>query len=157
MAAPTPTARTTPGGIPLSNGHPTKVTFGLDPNIELWEVTVTPPGIDGGDKIDVTNMWNTEYRTYNPRTLKEMTDSELTAHWDPLIYTALLAAVNRRDVITDTFPDGTTLCYHGYVKSFEVDEMQEGEPPMITVTVVATNKDSSGVEQAAVLTNVSGT
>jgi hypothetical protein len=157
MAAPTPTARVAPSGIRLGNGHPTKVTLALDTNIELWEQTVTPPGVDGGDKIDVSNMWNTEYRTYNPRTLKEMTDMEVSAQYDPIIWQSLLAAVNRRDTITVTFPEGTTLAFHGWVKSFEPEEIQEGEVPMITVTICAANQDTAGAEQAAVLTNIAGT
>ena len=61
MAAPTPTARTLPSDIRLTNGHPTKVTLALDPNCEYWEQTVTPPGIDGGDKIDVVAEVADEY------------------------------------------------------------------------------------------------
>lgn len=158
MAAPVATARVTPSGIRVDNGHRTTVTFATDTNFEIWEKTVTPPGLDGGDEIDTTTMWNTTYRTKAPRTLKDMTPFEVTAAYDPVVFSSALALINVKTTITVTFPDGSTLAFYGYLKSLEFGELAEGEQPEVTLAVTPTNQDpSTGAEEAAVLTSVAGT
>lgn len=157
MAAPTPTARATPAGIKLKDGFRSLVTFALDTNIELWEKQVTPPGLDGGDSVEQTTMHNQTYRTFAPRSLRTLTEMKFTAAYDPQIYVSVLAAINREDTITVAFKDGSTVCFFGYLKNFEPGELVEGTQPEATCTIVPTNIDSSGVEQAAVLTSVAGT
>lgn len=157
MAAPAPTVRQTPTGIKLDDGYSTKVTFGRDPDMSVWEKTVKPPGIDGGDAIDTTTMHNTSWRTMAPRSLRTLTEHTFTAAYDPLIYTQILAVLNINDQITVRFPDGSTLAFWGYLKGFEVSDHTEGEQPEATVTVVPTNQDDTGAEQAPVLTNIAGT
>jgi hypothetical protein len=158
MAAPTPTARVAPAGIKLKDGFPTKITLAADTNIEFWEKQVKPPGIDGGDAVVQTTMHNTTWRTSAPRSLRTLTDMTTTVAYDPLCYTSILAAINREDTITVTFPDGSTLCFYGYLKMFDPGELVEGTQPEATITIVPTNFDPSGkVEAAPVLTNVSGT
>lgn len=158
MAAPVATVRQDPTGIRLDDGYRTLVTFASDPNIELWEVSVTPPGLDGGDEIDTTTMHNDTYRTRSPRSLKTLTEFSMTVAYDPSCYTALLALINVETTITVTFPDGSTLAFFGFLKAFQPDALEEGSPPRASVTVVPTNQDpTSGVEQAAVLVSVAGT
>lgn len=157
MPAPAATVRQTPTGIKLDNGHSSKITFEADPDVSLWEKTVTPPGLDGGDAIDTTTMHNTAWRTKAPRTLKEMTDSSFAAAYDPAVLTQINALVNVETEITVTFPDGSTWAYFGFLKAFEPDELSEGEQPTATVTIVATNQDTAGAEQAPVLASVAGT
>lgn len=157
MAAPVAGTRLDPSGIYLDNGYRTLITLAIDTNIEFWEITVTPPGIDGGDEIDTTTMHNDTWRTKSARTLKDMTECSVTAAYDPSIYTAILAAINVETTITVTFPDGSTLAFFGYVKSFEPGALEEGTMPECTITIVPTNVDSSHVEQSPVLTSVAGT
>ncbi len=40
----------------LDDGYQTLIEFAENPAIKLWEKSVTPPGIDGGDAIDTTTM-----------------------------------------------------------------------------------------------------
>lgn len=158
MAAPTPTARQTPTGIKLDDGHSTLVTIGSDPDCSFWEKTVTPPGLDGGDPVETTTMHNDVWRTMAPRKLKTLTDLTTTAAYDPVIYTQLVGRINEETTITVTFPDGSTLAFYGYLRSFIPDEVSEGEQPTATATITPTNQDpTTGAEEAPVLTNVSGT
>ena len=78
MAAPTPTVRITPPGIFLRDGFSTLITFAVDPNIDLWEKVVKPPGLDGGEKVETTTMHNTVWRTFGPRELITMTAATMT-------------------------------------------------------------------------------
>lgn len=157
MGAPSPTSRSTPVGIRLRDGHPTKVTFAADPDVSLWEISATPPGVDGGDAVDTTTMWNTTYRTKAPRTLKELTDSSFKAAYDPAVLTQIIALINVATTITITFSDGSTWAFYGYLKSFEPDEITEGEMPSATCNIIATNTDTSFAEQGPAVQSVPGT
>jgi hypothetical protein len=158
MAAPTPTARSTPTGIPLFDGFSTKITLAADLDIEFWEKDVQPPAVDGGDAIDITTMHNTTWRTKNARSLVDLGDVQTTVAYDPLCYTSILSVVNVHTTITVTFPDGTTLAFFGFLRSFAPNAAAEGAQPEATVTIVPTNYDHTNhVEAAPVLTNVAGT
>lgn len=157
MAAPTPTARQTPGGLKLEDGFPSKITFSADPDISLFEITTKPPGIDYGDKINTTTMHNNARRTYALRKLYDVTDSSLTCAYDPAVYTQILAMRGVKQTITQTFADGSTICDYGAIKSFEPGDMKEGEMPTATVVINYLGTDSSGAEQAPVVTSVAGT
>ena len=158
MAAPSVTARSAPVGIKLDDGYSTKIAFAADPDVSFWEKTVKPPGIDGGDAIDQTTMHNTAYRTSAARALKTLTDSSSTVAYDPAVYTQILALINVEGSITIHFPDGSTLAFYGFLKSFEVNDHTEGEQPEATISIVPTNFDPTNkVEAAPVLTSVAGT
>lgn len=157
MAAPAATVRGTPEGIKLGDGFSTKLTLERNPTIALWERTVTPPGIEGGDAVDNTTMHNVTWRTMSPRKLKTLTEVSSSAAYDPIIYEDVVDQVNINQVITCTFPDGSTLAFWGFVKSFIPGENQEGTMPEGTLTIVPTNRDDDGVEQAPVLVEVAGT
>lgn len=157
FAAPTATARGTPAGLMLKDGYSTKITFASRPTVEFWEKMLTPPGYDSGDKIAQSTMFNTRYRTYEPRSLIDVTDSTIKAAWNPLLYSTILNLVGIKDTISFTFPDGSTLAFYGFLKSFVPDQMEEGKQPEATLVIVANNRDSSLVEQAPVETDVAGT
>lgn len=158
MGAPVAAARQSPEGIRLDDGHSTLVTFSADPDAALWEKSVTPPGIDGGDAIDTTTMHNVAWRSRAPRQLKTLTDFSMVCAYDPAVYTSILGLVNVNTTVTVTFPDGSTLAFFGYLRTLEFSEIQEGEQPEVTVTITPTNIDPADHEEAApVLTSVSGT
>jgi len=137
----------------LDDGYQTLITFAADADVDLWEKSVTPPGIEGGDAVETTTMHNEIYRTMNPRSLFTLTDMTTTCAWDPVFYTQALALINVKTTVTVTFPNGDTLAFFGFLKNFTPGELVEGTQPTATVTIVATNQDpTTGVEEAPVLT-----
>ncbi|MDB4786218.1 hypothetical protein OAG36_00640 [bacterium] len=159
MTAPSTTARTTPTGIKLSDGYQSLIAFERDPDINLWEKSVTPPGYEGGDAIDDTTMHNTTYRTFASRELITLTESTFTCMYDPDAYTSIINfLLNQEGSITVHFPDGSTLDFYGYLKTFTPSELVEGETPEAEVTIVPTNREpGTSTEESAVLTSVAGT
>lgn len=158
MGTPSTTARTTPPGIVLEDGFSATIAFERDPDVNFWEKTVSPPGIDGGDAIATTTMHNTLWRTMAARSLQTLTEMTTKVAYDPVVYSEILALVNQPGSITVHFPDGSTLDFFGYLRLFEPDDLTEGEQPEATVTITPTNTDpSDSTEAAPVLTEVSGT
>ena len=120
-------------------------------------MTVTPPGIDGGDAVETSTMHNETWRTMSPRHLKTMTDATLTAAYDPAVYDQIVALCNVHTTITIFFPDGSTLAFYGFLRLFEAQEAEEGSMPQCTVTITPTNTDPAGLEAGPVMTSVAGT
>ncbi len=141
MADPVITDRTTPTGAMLEDGHASFYAFEEDPDIDLWEVEVTPPGKEGGDKIDVTTMHNTARRTYAPRTLVEGTDGSFTCGYDPACSSQIDAIINKPMSITCHYPNGDAEAFFGYLKTFQPQGMSIGGFPTANVTIVQTNRD----------------
>jgi hypothetical protein len=158
MAAPTPTARISPTGIKLKDGYQALITFAVDPDCALWEKTVKPPGIDGGDPIEQTTMHNITWRTRAPRSLKTLTEGSFKAAYDPICYTQLLTIVNVETTITVEFADGSTVAFYGFLQNFDPDELVEGTQPEATCTICPTNFDHvNKVEAGPALSSVVGT
>lgn len=159
MAAPATTVRLTPVGIKLDEGFPTKIAFARSANVSLWEKTVQPPGVDGGEPVDTNTMHNLIWRTQNPRVLKTLMPHTFKCAYDPNAYNTIVSnLINANGSITVRFPDGSTLDYFGYLQKFEPDQIEEGKQPEATATIVPTNFDPvNHVEAAPVLTSVAGT
>jgi hypothetical protein len=163
MASPSSsTARVDPSSATvrkIKDGYQTLITFKADSNIEFWEKTVTPPGYDGGDAIETTTMHNDTYRTFGPRGLITLTETSFTAAWDPICYTSVLAIINSEDEISVWFPDGSSLAFFGYLRTFEPSEFTEGAQPEASCTIQPTNFDyATDLDEAApLLTNFTGT
>jgi hypothetical protein len=159
-APPSATVRSTPSGIQLFDGHQTLITLSADPDISFWEKAVTPPSIDGGDKIDHTTMHNAAVKTARARSLYEVGATTSTVEWDPNVYNNIIAVVNNdNNTVTITFADGSTLAFFGYLRSFAPSELVEGSAPEATITIEATNIDTADwlTEQVPVLTSAAGT
>lgn len=158
MAAPTPAARVTPVGIPMKDGYRTVVTIGFDTDISLWEVGVTPPGLDGGDAIDQTTMHNNQFRVMLSRALITLTEMQFTCAWDPAVYSQVQSALNVNTTITVTFHDLSTVAFYGFLRVFQPDQLVEGTQPRATVTIQPSNWDPvNKVEAGPLVTAVSGT
>jgi hypothetical protein len=139
----------------LRDGFRTLIDFGNYPGVpgvELWEISVTPGGIDGGGPNDTTTMRNYTWRTRQPKYLKTLTEFSFTAAYSPALLQTLVSMVNELQVVTATFPDGSTYTFWGWLNSFTPNEHVEGEQPTAEVTVVPSNQDTNYVEQDPILT-----
>ena len=163
MAAPSTSARLNPSsaptnGIAFEDGYQTLISFAANPSVKIWEKSVKPPGVDGGDAIETSTMHNTTWRTSAARALKTLTESTLKGAYDPDVYNDILALVNVSGSITVTYPDSSTLDFYGFLRTVEFDEMVEGTHPEVTFTITSTNFDPANrVEAAPVMTEVAGT
>jgi hypothetical protein len=141
MAAPVPTARTLPSGFKLQDGYRTLITFSLNPAVQIFEKTVKPPGIDGGDPIPETTMINSAWRTFAPHQLKTLTECSGKCGYDTAVYVGLMAMINIPCTITVTFPNHATLAFYGFLQKVEVDDHEEGKMPEMSYTIGITNYD----------------
>lgn len=158
MAAPTPGTYVAPSGIHLRNGYRTTIGFSADTTIGLWTKTLKPPGMTGLDPIDQTTMHNDAVRTKSAPSLVDFTNATVNCAFDPNLYNEILAMRGTEQTITIFFPDGSTLCFYGYIMSFEINDMQEKQQPTASVQIVPTNWDPvNKVEALPVLTSVAGT
>lgn len=161
MAAPTPGVKPTiPTGYFLNpDGFRSLIVFSQNPGIALWPVTLKFGGYDGGAKINVTTMYNVEWRTFRLRQLKEKEDTTGKFGFDPNIFGVgtgfgLKNLINNdRGVITEFYPDGGSLCYYGGLMKFSNPEFKEGDFPQADCTIVCTNWDyTNSVEAGPVWT-----
>ena len=158
MAAPSATARGTPSGKFLEDGFSTKVTIGSLTTISFWERTVKPMGWDSEGKINISTMFNTEFRTFAPKALITNTDITGKCLYDPAVVTQVRSVIRQETTITVRHPDGSTDAAFGFLDKFEPDENQEGTEPMASFTICITNWDATNdVEAGPVNTSVTGT
>lgn len=163
MAAPSNTVRVAPGPAAsarrLTDGHSSKIAFARDTDVKFWEVSGSPPGIEGGDAIDITTMHNTVWITKAPQELKTLTASTWKVAYDPTVYDEIIDnLLNQEGSITYEFPDGSDLDFFGFLRSFIPDEHQRGVMPTATIVIEPTNYDPvNRVEASPVMTEVAGT
>lgn len=153
MAAPTPGTTPAPAGTRLKDGFDCVISFAADNDVSLFQVGMTPPGVDGGDPVDTTTMHNTAWSTFQPQTLKTMTEAAITAAYDPDVLEDIIALINVKTTITVHFYGGGTWCFYGYLKSFKPNGCQRGTMPLADCAIQPTNCDSTGAEQAPVFTD----
>src|SRR4051812_20762366 len=135
MAAPTLSTRGAPSGIRMEDGFPTKLSFAANPTVEVWERSIKPPGMDGGDPIPTSTMHNLAVHTFAPRSLIKYDPISVLVNYDPNVYLSLKALVNVRGSITIRWYDGSTLTFYGYLQKVEFSELKEGDEPEATLTV----------------------
>lgn len=148
----TTTARVTPVGIHLDDGHSTKIAFAADSNLSIWEKTVKPFGFDSGEVIDVTTMFNVTVRTKVLRQLYDLTPITGTAGYDPSVLDQILALAGVNGWVTIHHPNGDTWDFVGGLQMFDPPEHTEGEFPLASYTIVPTNR-LAGVETIPVFTD----
>lgn len=161
--APTYPSRLSPGQSSgqdrhLEDGFVALVSFGADPDIELWEMSVKPPGVQGGEFIPQTTMWNEVFRTFKPRSLKTIPDMTFKFAYDPACRDSIDALVNEETNVGIAFSNDDTWALWGALRDVDFDEMVEGTMPTGTATVGFTNVDpNTGEEEGPVFVDTSGT
>jgi hypothetical protein len=130
----------------MPDGFPVKITLASLMGASLWNKDLKPVGLDGGEPIDTTTMYNSELHTYAPRILVKATAVDLNCTYLASSYSAILAQLNVNQEITITFPDESTLVFWGWLQKFEPSDMKEGDQPMAKVTIFPSFTDTSGAE-----------
>lgn len=138
--------------MPMKDGFRTLIFLAEGLNINratFAEVTVKPPGLDARGGIDITSMRNVRRVTKWPKQLVDVTDCTSTCQWDPNFWSNLqnlyLGFLGRIGV---QLPNIQTITFWGFLDKAEPSEHREGEVPLINLTVVASNVDTNGLEQA---------
>ena len=126
----------------MVDGQGAAISFAADTDVLFYEKSVTPPSIEGGGEINITNHANAGYRTKAAKTLKEMGPTSLTVQYDPAVLPEIAALVNVNTVITLTFPDDQTWTFPGFMNSFVPGPLVDGEEPTAEITIVASNQTS---------------
>jgi len=165
MAAPAATARQSPaaGYIAIPDGFRTKVTLSLIPNLEIEEIEVKVLGFDNGEPVEQDSMWSEALRVVRARQITSTTPCVVIAKWDPIFLTRCVTYIGiekvgaSSQVITETFYDGSTRAYYGYLRSAEGENLAEGSKGRMTINLQPTNWDPvNRVYAAPVMVNVSG-
>lgn len=141
MAAPPLTVRVQPGGIRLDNGYQSVVGFSLAPNLAIFEKSIQPPAMDGGDPIPTSTMMNTIYETKAPQCLVDFDDAVIVAAYDPDVLSDLFNMLNTPQASSFAYPDGSYYTVWGYIRRVEPSPLVKGEQPELTLTWVTTNWD----------------
>lgn len=136
----------------LDDGFSTKIGFSLNPSVLLYEKEVTPPGLSAGGANDTTTMRNTTYRTQSPKKLISSADSSAKCAYDTAVQPQIVAMIGKNQLITYTYPDGSTLAVWGWIDEFTPDALTEGSQPTANVKIIPSNQNGSGVETAPVFT-----
>ena len=136
----------------INDGHGTIYSFSLEPSVLFKEKAVTPPGLQGGGPNDTTTMRNIRYRTRQPKKLLTMSESKLTASYDPEVYDAIVDMMQVNQEITITWPNGASLTFWGWLDDFTPGEMVEGAQPTAEVTIIPSNQDDADTEAAPTYT-----
>jgi len=135
----------------MNDGYQTTIGFsalasGVVFNVIAKEKGVTPPAIEGGGKIDLTTMRNSNARTFYPKQLYTIADCSVVVAWDPLMYGEMASVIGVNQTITITFPDASTLAFWGTLDGFTPNENVEGEQPTAVLNIIATNLNDSDEE-----------
>lgn len=139
----------------IDDGFATTMSFALAPTVKFYEKEVTPPSITGGGANDTTTMRNTAWRTMAPKKLKSLGEAKLSAAYDPAVYTDILSMIQVNQLITITFPDGSTYSFYGWVDEFAPGSIKEGAQPTADVKIICSNQNESGEETAPIYTAAS--
>jgi len=139
----------------IDDGHPTIIDFAAMPSGETplyWEKEVTPPGLSGGGPNETTTMRNATWRTNAPKKLITMAPGSFLASYDPEVMDQMLSLLNVNNLITVTYPDGSTYAFWGWLDEFTPNACVEGEQPTAVCSIQPSNQNANGVETAPVLT-----
>lgn len=148
MAAPVIGTRVMPTGVRLDDGYQSLIIFSAFNALRIWEKTVQPGALEGGDPIVTTTMLNECCETKAPQRLKGVDDIVVVAAYDPAAASTFWDMVNVPDNITVAWPDGSAQAQWGYVRRFEFSPLTKGEQPEVTLTIVVTNWDPNECVEA---------
>lgn len=158
MTAPSATTRITPSGRKLGKGGPCYITSASDPNIDIFEASLKPPGYKLDDRKDTTTSYNVRYRTFSPGRLLTGKDVVVQAGYDPDQQDDIWTLMGVRDTETVTLASGTKIAFYGWLDDLEFNDHKEEDDPMATLTYGQGNQDwTTCVEAGPTLVPTTGT
>jgi hypothetical protein len=149
---PTLTACGTQTGNFLKEGFPTTLAFSLKPNVGLWPVSITPPGLDASP-ISLTHMGLTKYEISTLSQLIKVGQVKMTCLYDPAAQPDLVSLVGKSGLgsVTMYFAGGAgTLTFYGGIAKLDFKELKEKTRGECDVTIEVTNCDAAGLEAGPV-------
>lgn len=132
----------------LDDGFATLILLANLPSVKFYEKEVTPPGYAGGGAIDTTTMRNTAYRTSAPKQLKNLTPVTAVVAYATDCLEDVWDEIGVNQLITITYPDGSTIAFYGWLDEFTPSNHTEGEQPTATITIIPSMRDTAGTETA---------
>ena len=87
-----------------------------------------------------------------PRALKTLTNGQFICAYDTAILSEINGMIGVNQLITVTFPDGSTYAFWGWVDEFTPSELVDGTQPTATCTIICSNMNDSSVETDPVYT-----
>lgn len=136
----------------LDDGFSTLIGLANLPTVKIFEKAVTPPGMQAGGAINTTTMRNIAFRTSAPKQLKTLTQVTTTVAFATAAIPDIQSQIGVVQLITVSYPDGSTLAFYGWIDEFMPGSFSEGEQPTATLTVHPTMRDLDGEEHAPVYT-----
>jgi len=150
MGVPAISVRGTPGGTRLHDGYQVLIAFASNLTIEFFELTTQPPGLDGGDEIDITTQHNTGLRQSAARALRTQTEMSSVVAYDPNVIDSIIALINVEGAITLNFANSDTWAFFGFLKSFDPQSMEEGSMPEANISIMPIGRDPADDTEAAI-------
>lgn len=139
----------------LTDGFQSLISFAKDNAPLFYEIEVTPPSVGIGKPIPVSTMRNTKYNTFASSVLLTLGQMKVQVAYNPTTITAdIIAQVGVNQLITVTFPDGSTLAFYGYLDMFTPSSLVEGKRPTAEIIIQPTLRNTANppVETAPVVT-----
>jgi uncharacterized protein (DUF697 family) len=149
MAAPTPTTRVAPASSAnkLKQGHGSRLTLAVDPDILFWEKEITPPGMTSG-VYEIGDMYNTAWQQKVVNALKTMTAVTLVVNYAPETLPLVAAVIGVMTTATVTFPSGATWAFYAVATEFKPNALKKDDQPNANMTIEPTNTDPSDGSEA---------
>lgn len=135
------------------DGFSTIIAFAAISTPTFKEKEVNPPGVDMGDKIDISTMRNAAWKTFVARKLKELTEFTVVCSYDAAFMGDANTNAGVNTLCTITFPDTATYVFYAYIKKWDPKTSKSGDQPEGTLTIQPTLVHSTtGAETAPVYT-----
>lgn len=128
----------------LYDGQSTTFNFGTTVSLLFREKRVQPPDVDGGGRVDSTDMRNLRGRTAASKKLFTSGQMKTMGYYDPLMYTNFVSNMQVNQGINVLFPDFSMVTFYGWLEKFTPQEHQEGENPLAEVIIEISNQNGAG-------------
>ena len=137
--------------IRMDDGFSTIITLENVPTVKIYEKDVTPPGISAGGGIETTTMRSNVWRMMAPKQLKSLTPVSVTVAFATEGMDDIMAQIGINQLVTVSFPDGSSLAFYGWVDEFTPGKFAEGEQPTATMSIIPSlTHPTTGAEAAPV-------